>query len=39
MMVVDVLGSQFDKPQLFLAATDTLHGNIVVIINAIVLYI
>ena len=33
------MGSQLDKPRLFLVATDKVHVNIVVIINAIVLYI
>ena len=32
------MGSQLDKPRLFLAATGTVHVNIAVIINAILLY-
>ena len=33
------LGSQLNKPRLFLVAADTVHVNIAVIISAIVLYI
>ena len=33
------LGSQLDKPRLFLVATNREHANIAIIINAIVLYI
>ena len=33
------MGSQLDKPRLFLVATNRVHVNIAVIINAIVLYI
>ena len=32
------MGSQLDKPRLFLVATNREHVNIAVIINAIVLY-
>ena len=38
-LLVTFLGSQLDKPRLFLVATNRVHVNIVVIINAIVLYI
>ena len=38
-LLVTFLGSQLDKPRLFLVATNRVHVNIAVIINAIVLYI
>ena len=38
-LLVIFLGSQLDKPRLFQVATDKVHVNIAVIINAIVLYI
>ena len=38
-LLVTFLGSQLDKPRLFLVATNREHVNIAVIINAIVLYI
>ena len=37
--MVTLKGSQLDKPRLFLVATNRVHVNIAVIINAIVLYI
>ena len=37
-LLVTFLGSQHDKPRLFLVATNRVHVNIAVIINAIVLY-
>ena len=38
-LLVTFLGSQLDKPRLFLVATNRVHINIAVIINASVLYI
>ena len=38
-LMMEIMGSQLDKPRLFLVATNRVHVNIVVIINAIVLYI
>ena len=38
-LLVTFLGSQLDKPRLFLVASNREHVNIAVIINAIVLYI
>ena len=38
-LLVTFLGSQLDKPRLFLVATNRVHVNIAVIINAIVLHI
>ena len=38
-LLVTFLGSQLDKPRLFLVATNREHVNIAIIINAIVLYI
>ena len=38
-LLVTFLGSQLDKPRLFLVATNRVHVNIAVIINATVLYI
>ena len=38
-LIVTFLGSQLDKPRLFLVANNRVHVNTAVIINAIVLYI